>query len=121
MHILGRPKLLGNCESASTGLDMVRMSRNDATHACELCEQRKNPNPRNRAPLDTGYLMQRVATDTVGPLPETQVGNSYVLVVADYFTRWVEAFPIQNQEATTVAKKLVEEVLCRFSPPEQLH
>ena len=26
-----------------------------------------------------------------------------------------------NQEATTVAKKLVDEVFCRFSPPEQLH
>ena len=92
--------------------------------SCELCEQRKNPNPRNRAPLvsvHTGYPMQRVATDILGPLPETQSGNSYVLVVADYFTRWVEAFPIRNQEATTVAKKLVEEVFCRFSPPEQLH
>ena len=92
--------------------------------ACELCEQRKHPTPRNRAPLvsvHTGYPMQRVATDILGPLPETQSGNSYVLVVADYFTRWVEAFAIPNQEATTVARKLVNEVFCRFSPPEQLH
>ena len=65
--------------------------------------------------------MQRVATDILGPLPETLAGNSYVLVVADYFTRWVEAFPIPNQEATTVAKKLVDEVFCCYSPPEQLH
>jgi transposase InsO family protein len=65
--------------------------------------------------------MQRVATDILGPLPETPSGNSYVLVVADYFTRWVEAFPIPNQEATTVARKLVNEVFCHFSPPEQLH
>ena len=92
--------------------------------SCELCEQRKNPTPRNKAPLvsiHTGYPMQRVATDILGPLPETQAGNSYVLVVADYFTRWVEAFAIPNQEATTVARKLVDEVFCRFSPPEQLH
>jgi len=92
--------------------------------SCELCEQRKNPTPKNKAPLvsiHTGYPMQRVATDILGPLPETQAGNSYVLVVADYFTRWVEAFAIPNQEATTVARKLVDEVFCRFSPPEQLH
>ena len=62
--------------------------------------------------------MQRVATDILGPLPETLAGNSYVLVVADYFTRWVEVFPIPNQ---TVAKKLVDEVFCRYSPPEQFH
>lgn len=57
--------------------------------SCELCEQRKNPTPKNKAPLvsiHTCYPMQRVAIDILGPLPETQAGNSYVLVVADYFT-----------------------------------
>ena len=33
----------------------------------------------------------------------------------------VEVFAIPNQEAVTVAEKLVEEVFCRFSIPEQLH
>jgi transposase InsO family protein len=59
--------------------------------------------------------------DVVGPFPESTAGNTYVLVVADYFTRWVEAYPIPNQEATTVARKLVDEFFCRFSPPERLH
>ena len=49
------------------------------------------------------------------------MGNSYVLVAADYFTHWVEAYPIPNQEAVTVATKLVDEFFCRFSPPERLH
>ena len=44
-----------------------------------------------------------------------------MLVVSDYFTKWMEAFAIPNQEAVTVAEKLVEEVFCRFSIPEQLH
>ena len=33
----------------------------------------------------------------------------------------MEAYPIPNQEATTVAKKLVDELFCRFGVPEQLH
>jgi len=33
----------------------------------------------------------------------------------------MEAFPIPNQEATTVAEKLVDEVFLKFSVPEQLH
>ena len=33
----------------------------------------------------------------------------------------MEAFPLPNQEATTVANKLVDEVFLRFSIPEQLH
>ena len=51
----------------------------------------------------------------------TAYGNKYVLDAVDYFTRWVEAYGIPNQEATRVAKKLVDEVFCRFSPLEQLH
>ena len=33
----------------------------------------------------------------------------------------MEAYPIPNQEATTVATKLINELFCRFSIPEQLH
>ena len=62
-----------------------------------------------------------MAVDILGPLPESETGNSYIMVVGDYFTRWMEAFAIPNQEATTVAEKLVEEVFMRFSIPEQLH
>jgi transposase InsO family protein len=65
--------------------------------------------------------MQIVAVDILGPLPKTKDGNAYVLVASDYFTRWVEAYAIPNQEAVTVAQKLVDELFCRFSTPEQLH
>lgn len=80
---------------------------------------RKTPAPKNRAGLQsvkTGYPMQLVAVDILGPFPESEMGNSYILTVADYFTRWMEAYPIPNQEARTVAKKITEE----FSPPDQL-
>ena len=92
--------------------------------ACTSCATRKTPAPRRRAPLGTiraGYPMQIIAVDILGPLPESTNGNSYILVVGDYFTRWMEAYAIRNQEATTVAQKLVDEIFCRFSTPEQLH
>ena len=53
----------------------------------------------------------------MGPLPETQDGCKYVLVAIDHFTRWAEVYA----KAITVSKKLVDEMFCRFSPPEQLH
>ena len=91
---------------------------------CSVCASRKTPVPKNRAPLQSvsvGAPLQMVAMDILGPLPESTQGNSYVLVVADYFTKWMEAYPIPNQEATTVARKLVDEFFCRFSIPEKLH
>ena len=65
--------------------------------------------------------MQVVGVDIMGPLPESENGSLYVLVASDYFTKWVEVYAIPNQEAITVAKKLTDEMFCRFSPPEQLH
>ena len=55
--------------------------------------------------------------DIVGPFPESEAGNIYILVVADYFMRWMEAFAIPNQEASTFANKLVDEVLCVLGSP----
>ena len=91
---------------------------------CPDCAARKSPKQKRKAPLQgivTGYPMQMVAVDITGPFPRGESGNAYVLVVSDYFTRWVEAYAIPNQEAVTVANKLVEEFFCRFSIPEQLH
>jgi len=51
--------------------------------------------------------MQIVAVDILGPLPETEADNSYILIAGDYYTRWMEAYAIPNQEAVTVAQKLV--------------
>lgn len=80
--------------------------------------------PSRRAALghiEAGYPVQVVCVDLLGPLPETAEGNKYVLVAVDCFTRWVEAYPVPNHEVPTVARKLVDEFFCRFSPPEQLH
>ena len=77
----------------------------------DLCKQRKHPTPWNKATqvgVHSGYPMQMVATNILGPLPETLAGNSHVLVVADYFTHWVETISIANQEATTAAERLVK-------------
>ena len=41
--------------------------------------------------------MQLVAMDILGPFPESESGNSYILVVADYYTRWTQAYPIPDQ------------------------
>ena len=62
--------------------------------------------------------MQIVATDLVGPLPESDNRNKYILVGTDYFTRWVEAFSLPSQE---VATKLIDEVFLQFCVPEQLY
>ena len=71
--------------------------------------------------ITAGYPTQVMAVDLLGPLPESNNGNSYVVVVGDYYSKWMEALPVPNQDTPTVAEKLIDEVFLRFSPPEQLH
>ena len=96
----------------------------DWCNNCASCSSRKSPAPKARAPLksvETGYPLQLVAMDIVCPFLESPAGNTHIVVVADYFTRWTEVYAIPNHEATTVAKKLTDEFFFCFSPPEQLH
>ena len=100
---------------------------NDAREWCQkcaICAARKTPAPKPKAPLapiSAGFPLELVAMDILGPLPQTKLGNVYVLVVGDYFTKWMEVYPIPNQQASTIATKLVNEFFCRFSLPKQLH
>ena len=96
----------------------------DWCRACDLCASRERPTRTPRAPLQTynvGAPLERVALDIMGPLPESDRGNKYILVIGDYFSKWTEAFAIPNQEATTVARVLVEEFVARFGIPRQIH
>ena len=65
--------------------------------------------------------MERVATDILGPLPETERGNKYILIISDYFSKWTESFAIMNQTAATVADILVKEFFCRFGTSNEIH
>ena len=56
-----------------------------------------------------------------GTTPESHRGNKNILCVGDYFTKWVSAISIPNQEAQTVATALVEHVFSIFDIPNQLH
>jgi transposase InsO family protein len=50
----------------------------------------------------------------VGPMPKALPGgHTYLLVVVDKFTKWIEAIPVTNQTATTTAK-FFDGITCRF-------
>ena len=72
-------------------------------------------------PHNVGLPMECVTPDILGPLPFSECGNQYLLMVPDYFTKWPEAYTLPNQEATTVAKVFVNEIICRFGVPLEIH
>ena len=91
---------------------------------CSICCSNNQPHKKLRAALGNyrvGHPLDRIALDILGPLPTTNRGNAYILVVADYFTRWVEAYPLADQQASTTATKLVYEFISRLGAPLEIH
>ena len=99
--------------------------RADVYHFCRkclVCASRKGPGRAVRPPLvpiPVGGPFHRIGVDVL-QLPVTHKGNRYVVCFVDYLTKWVEAFPMADQKADTIARILVEQVICRHGVPEQL-
>ena len=99
-----------------TGQDIEKWIRE-----CEQCQQ-SNPVP--RAPLGTikaNCPFEKISWDIMGPLPTSSKGKKYILVVTDIFSKWVEAFPLGFTDTETLARVLVNEVICRYGVPSVLH
>ncbi|KAI3375555.1 hypothetical protein L3Q82_003886 [Scortum barcoo] len=91
---------------------------------CPSCAARARPKKTPQAAMGTvrvGAPMERIAVDLMGPLNETDRHNRYILVVQDYFSKWVEAYPVPNEQASTVAEKIASEWVCRYGAPLSLH
>ena len=90
---------------------------------CDICASRKQPHRRAKAPMkqyNVGYPLERVAIDIMGPLPMSNNAR-YLLLVSCYFTKWLDAIPINSIDAKTVATKLIERFISVFGVPVTLH
>ena len=69
--------------------------------------QNGNHTPRSAlGSYHAGYPKERVHLDILGPInPRSRSGSTYILVMVDQFTKWVElaALPAQNAELTAKA------------------
>ena len=76
--------------------------------ACPAC-QRAKPPALPKAPLTNvpiGCPWEMVAVDIL-QLPQSCQNNKYLLVIQDYFTKWVEAIPLPDQTANWITRELV--------------
>jgi hypothetical protein len=127
-----RQEVLKNCHADITGghlaikttCDQVQRRaywpkwRRDTVKFCKTCQNcntyhRGNlPRSGSLQPVLASTPFERLCIDLSGPHVRTPRGSVYILVCIDVFSKWVEAFPIPNKEATVVARVLVEQVFC---------
>ena len=92
--------------------------------SCRKCSINKKPHRKAKAKLGTfhaGVPMERVHLDILGPFPKSHSGNVYILMLVDQFTKWLECYPLPDQNAETIAKAMVEGFIARFGCPLQIH
>lgn len=91
--------------------------------SCLQCNQYHRGKPPRQGPLQPlpcGAPWERLSIDITGPFPRSRRGSVYILTMMDGFTKFVEAVPMANQEASTVARALVETVIIRYGAPLQI-
>ena len=54
-------------------------------------------------------------------LEKSSGGYEYILVVMDHFTRYAQAYSKRSKSAETVAQKLYNDFILRFSFPLRIH
>ena len=120
----GMEKTLNRLRQSPYFWPKLRNTVEEWCRRCQVCARTKPANSKAKAPMQTvgaGTTLERVGIDIMGPLPETRHGNRFILVVMDYWTKWVEAYPIPNHTAATVASTLVCQFIARFGIPQQIH
>ena len=99
--------------------DVISWVRN-----CPECVQKRKPEKHRRAPMTPHRIenrMERISMDILGPLPESERGNRYILCMGDHFTKWITSVPIPNQETITVANAVIEHVISVFGVPKEIY
>lgn len=90
---------------------------------CESCQKIKS-SKNTKIPLKITTTsrtpFERVALDIVGPLPISHDNNKYILTFQDDLTKFSEAIAVPNAEANTIARMLIERIVCRFGIPDSI-
>ena len=85
--------------------------------SCFLCRSTKSSPPNKQGymelfpPTEVG---EYVALDLFGPLPRSLSGNTYVVVLCDRLSKWVEFIPAPDMLTETIADIILGEWIFRY-------
>lgn len=71
-------------------------------------------------PLPIEGLFYRWGGDLFGPLPASKYGNTYCFIMIEYFTKWIEVYPIPDKSAVHTTRGFISCVLARFGAPAEV-
>jgi transposase InsO family protein len=70
--------------------------------------------------ITTNQPFEKCCLNIVGPLPETQKGNKYILTFQDELSKYLVAIPIPRQDAETDAQQFITHVVLKLGTPSKI-
>jgi hypothetical protein len=91
---------------------------------CRGCQVNKMLGPKGKVPMEITTTatqpFEKYCLDIVGPLPTTQKGNKYILTFQDELSKILVAVPLPRQDAETVARAFVTNVVLKMGTPQKI-
>jgi hypothetical protein len=91
---------------------------------CTKCQLNKVLRAKRKAPMEitttASHPFEKCSLDIVGPLIESESGNKYILTFQDELSKFIVAVPLQQQDAETVAKAFVLNIVLKFGAPAKI-
>jgi len=91
--------------------------------SCKICQRYKPSITKPSGWMQSTQAMEPGHTqgvDLMGPFPRSKKQNMYLLVIVDYFTKWVEMFPLRDSKTQKIVKILREEFFTQWGVPKYL-
>ena len=91
---------------------------------CQSCQVNKILTTKHKAPLEINTTAERpfdkCYLDVVDPFPVTVEGYKYIPTFQDALSKYVVAVPIGKQDAETVTRAFVEEIVLTYGTLQNL-
>lgn len=98
----------------------------EVTAYCRSCVQCQTFNYSNHTgvaplrPIEVTRPMQLIGIDLMGPFVKTALGNIFVILAIDHFTKFVTGMALASFTAEITAQFIFNEIICKFGMVEKI-
>ena len=90
--------------------------------SCVTCSQKKKDVHHSKPPLLPIVVSgpwEVIAADCTGPLPAANLGNRYILIIGDLFTKYIETAALLSIETTINTQLFLHKIVFWHGPPHR--
>ncbi|CAL1363288.1 unnamed protein product [Linum trigynum] len=101
----------------------VKKDAERAVRACHECQVHANKQHLPSAELKSitsQWPFAQWGLDLLGPFPTAPLGKKYLVVAVDYFTKWIEAEPLDTITSAKIQKFLFNNIMIKFGTPNTI-